>query len=88
MSCVFLSLCLKFQPISESFVPAVRKEGSTGAKHKERNTQDFRSVFQFISRYSPEFRVLILNLCNSIQTLIWLPVIEHVYSRASRAAFQ
>ena len=32
------------------------------------------SLFQFISRYSPEIRVLILYQRNPIQTLIWHPI--------------
>ena len=65
--CVFLSfVSMKFQPISArlaeigwNFIETQRKE----------HTRLQVSLFQFISRYSPEFRVLILYHCNPIQTL-------------------
>ena len=54
----------KLAEIGWNFIETQRKE----------HTRLQVSLFQFISRYSPEFRVLILYHCNPIQTLIWHPV--------------
>ena len=54
----------KLAEICWNFIETQRKE----------HTRLQVSLFQFISRYSPEFRVLILYHCNPIQTLIWHPV--------------
>ena len=72
-SCAFLSLCLC--EISADFGAKLAEIGYNFAETQRKECTRLQgSLFQFISRYSPETRVHILYHRNPIQTLMWHPI--------------